>query len=482
MGIDTAPVPYLDRLPADGPDLIHEQSLTILRDSGIKFGHPDARRILADAGCDVTEESDVVTFPPDLVEKAVESAPATFTVRGRGGQADQTLGDGNRVISTAAGPPNVLTHDGGRRSSTMEDFELFQKLVQMEEVITTGGNDVCVPNEYDESIAYVEMQKRVLGMTDKLPGGNCYGEDRARVAAEMVGIVHDDPDLSEYYLIANANSVSPRTWDTKMAGGVLQHARMEQPVILAPAAMAAASGPATVAGTMALANAEILAAIVLAQTVSPGTPIIYGLPTSNTDVRYGSFSIGSPEGGLFVTLAGQMARYYDVPSRAGGGLTDAKTVDDQAGSEGMFQLLVSFFSGIDYVSHGAGIMDSYSTASPEKFVLDCDRIRVLERFEDGFTMDEDAFALDLVDEVEPAGHFLNKRHTLEHSRENFLIPELAYRDSYDSWESDGAKTAFERASERVEDLVAAYERPSMDADIERDLERYVDEKRAEILD
>lgn len=460
---------------------MHEKSLTILEEMGIRVGHEDARQLLAANGCTVDEESNVVTFPPDLVEDCIDAAPSTFTVRGRGSQPDQTLGADGHVISTAAGPPNVLTYDGGRRPSVMEDFELFQKITQMEDVVTTAGTEVCVPTDYDESVAYLETQNRTLQMTDKLPGSNCYGEDRARRAAEMVGIAHDDPDLDDYYLIGNANSVSPRTWDTKMTGGILQHARMEQPVILAPAVMASASGPAAIAGSMALANAEILAGNVIAQSVNRGTPIVYGLPTSNIDIRYGSFSIGSPEGALFVSLAGQMARYYDVPSRAGGGLNDSKTVDDQAGSEAMLQLFVTLFSGIDYVSHGVGIMDSYSTSSPEKFVLDCDRIRYLQRFAAGFDLDEDSFALDLIEEIDPADHFLNKRHTLEYSQENFLIPELSYRDSYDNWENDGAKTAFERAHERVQTLVEEYERPPMDEDIRNDLDRYVEDKREEIL-
>lgn len=479
--LETVDTPRLDRLPPDGEDLIHEQSLTILSDLGIKFDHEEGRKILAEHGCEVDDDTGLVTFPTDLVEECVAAAPGSFTVRGRGSQPDLTIGEGGPVYTPAAGPPNVLWFDDGRRPSTMEDLEAFLKLVQMEDVIMSAGPGICEPNDYDESIAYIEAQKRALLLTDKMPIGNAYGADRAREAAEMVGIAHGDPDLSDYYLITTANSVSPRTWDTKMTGGLLAHARMAQPVVLAPAVMAAASGPATLAGAMALGNAEILAGVTLAQLVNRGTPVVYGLPSSNVDVRYGSFSIGSPEGALFVSFAGQMSRYYDIPARAGGGLTDAKTVDDQAGSEAMLQLFTARFSGIDYILHGAGIMDSYSTASPEKFVLDCDRIRYLQRFEAGFDMDEESFALDLIAEVEPADHFLNQRHTLEHSRDDFLIPELAYRDSYDNWENDGAKDAFERAHERVTDLLAEYERPPIDEDIEQELDAYVTEKRETVL-
>jgi len=134
---------------------------------------------------------------------------------------------------------------------------------------------------------------------------------------------------------------------------------------------------------MALSNAENLAGITLVQSVNPGNPVVYSMSSSNIDVRYGSFAIGSPEGALFVAFAGQMASFYDLPARAGGGLTDAKDIGDQTGTESTLQTLVAMTCGIDLFVHSAGVMDSYGSCSPEKFVLDCERIRYLQRFEDG---------------------------------------------------------------------------------------------------
>jgi trimethylamine--corrinoid protein Co-methyltransferase len=233
---------------------------------------------------------------------------------------------------------------------------------------------------------------------------------------------------------------------------------------------------------MALANAEILMGIVIVQLRNPGTPVVYGLPSSNIDVRYGSFSIGSPEGALFVSFAGQMGRFYDIPSRAGGCLNDSKTIDDQGGTESAFQLLNTRLSDLDFVHHAAGILDSYSTVSPEKFVLDCDRIRYVERFADGFALDEESFALDLIADVDPGDHFLNQRHTLEHSKREFLIPEIYDHKSYDDWESAGQKTAYECARERVDELLDAYERPAIDPEVEDELRDFRNRRRDEILD
>jgi trimethylamine--corrinoid protein Co-methyltransferase len=473
--------PRLERLSDAGVAEIHERSLTILTDIGIQVGHERGRRLLAENGCQVNEETEVVRFPASLVEDCAEQAPESFTLHGRNGDADVHIGGGSRAMATTAAPPNVLRYDEGRRASEMADNEDFLKLAQLADEIELVAALVCEPNDVDQRVKHIETLVRAFTHTDKPPMGSAYGGDRAKDCMELTRIAHDDPNLSQPYLFSVANSVSPRVWDTRMTGGLLEYARHGQPIVIAPAVMAAASGPATLAGSMALANAEILAGITLAQLENPGAPVVYGLPSSNIDVRFGSFTIGSPEGALFVSFAGQMARYYGVPCRAGGGLTDAKTVDDQNGAEAMFQLFVSLLSDIDLVLHGAGIMDSYSTASPEKFVLDCERIRYLRRFEDGYSLDDDAFALDLLREVDPGGHFLNKRHTLDHSKSDFLRPEMYVHDSYDNWENDGSKAAFQSAHERVERLLDGFERPPMAEDTERDLETYVETRRDEIL-
>lgn len=472
--LSTCQVAPIERLSPDAVTALHEASLEILEDIGIKVDLEAGLDLLADHGCTVDRETRLVTFPPDLVEEAVSEAPETVTLHARNPDNTVTIGEGDPVLSPCGSAPNVLTHDGGRRPSQLADYETLVKLTQAKDAMTCSGYNHCEPNDVDQAVKHFELMKRTILLTDKPLKGESWGADRSQAAIDMAGIANDDPDLSEPYVIATINTVSPRTLDTKMTGGLLTYAEHGQPTMVSPAVMAAASGPATLAGTLSQGNAEVLAGVTLAQLANPGTPVLYGLPTSNVDVRYGSFSIGGPEGALCVTAAAQMARFYGLPCRAGGGLTDAKTVGDQSGAEAMFQLLVSVLSGVDFIHHSAGIMDSYSTSSPEKFVLDCDRIEYITRFQAGFEITEETLAKDLIADVDPGGHFLNQRHTLEHSKD-FHIPELFYRDAYDNWTDDGSKGPYERAHEHVGELLEAYERPPIDDDTEAALEAYVEE-------
>lgn len=472
--VSTTRVEPLEKLTSDGVLAIHEASLEILSEIGVRIDHEEALELLETNGCAVDHDERMVTFPSSLVEDCIDAAPSSFTIHARNPDRTIEVGEGGYVTSPAGNAPNVLTYDGGRRSSTLEDYERMVKLTQTADAMTTSGYNHCEPNDVPQEIKHFRLLERTIELTDKPLKGDAWGADRARASIEMAGIANDDRDVGKPYVFTIVNSVSPRVWDTKMVGGLMEYARHGQPVVLSPAVMASASGPSTLAGTLALGNAEILAGNVIAQLTNEGTPIGYGLPTSNVDVRYGSFSIGSPEGALCVSFAGQMGRFYDVPVRAGGGLTDAKVPDFQAGGESMLQLFVAITSGVDLIHHAAGMLDSYSTSSPEKFVADCQLLEYVDRFREGFDIGPETLATDLVAEVEPGGHFLNKRHTLEHSKTSAIFPDLFYRDSYDNWEDDGKKDAFERAHELVETRLEEYERPALDEETLEELEEYVE--------
>lgn len=471
---ETEPVPFLDRLSEEGEEAIHEAAMYIVENVGIKLNHDEAIEVLTEHGAEEIDEN-VLTIPRDLIEESVEKAPSSFTIHARNPDNDVEIGGESPETLRAPGygAPNVRTFEDGRRESTIEDYETLLKLVQTEDVLNSTGYNVCEPNDVDQEVKHLEMVKRSLTLTDKVPMISAYGEDRTEACLEMVGIANEDPDLSKPYTAALLNTVPPRSLDEKMLGGLLTMAKHGQPAVISSFTMAGASGPATLAGAMAQANAENLTGITVAQLVNPGTPIVYGVPSSNIDVRYGSLSIGSPESTLFTSFAGQMGRYYDVPSRSGGSLTDAKTVDYQAGFESMMTLSAAEFAGIDFVLHSCGILESYSTISPEKFVLDCELIRNLERIREGFRIDEEHFAFDVMEDVEPSEHFLSKRHTLTYSRDELFRTDVFDKRSHGDWEKDGSKTGFEMGHDRVEDRLDAYERPTLEDDVEEELEAFV---------
>ncbi|MEF8783689.1 MAG: trimethylamine methyltransferase family protein [Haloarculaceae archaeon] len=468
----TSDPPPLRRLDGAALDALHDATMHVLEAIGIQLNNERAREVFRDHGAEVDEDN-VVTVPRDVIEECLAAAPSQFTLHGRNPEKDLTVGgDGGPVRAPGYGPPHVYTSEDGRREARLSDYERLTKLAHVEDVINCTGYSVCEPADLDQRHKHFEMLRRSLTLSDQPVMASAHGERRARECLDMVGIAVDDRDLSKPYVTGLVNTVPPRRIDAEMLAGLLTYAEAGQPLLVSSLTMAGASGPESLSGSIAQANAETIMGIALAQLVNPGTPVVYGLPASTIDARYGSLSIGSPESALVVSVAAQLGRYYGLPARAGGGLTDAKTVDYQSGFESAFVGAVTEMAGVDYALHAAGILESYGTVSPEKFVLDCEVLRYLDRFRRGFSVDAGSFQLDRIEAVEPGGHFLDGPSLGDASGE-FHRPTAVDKRSHADWAAAGGQSAFELARDRVRRRLDAYQRPHMDSDIERELDRYV---------
>jgi trimethylamine--corrinoid protein Co-methyltransferase len=467
----TTDVPPLERLDGTGLEAIHEASMQIITDLGVQLDHERARDVFRASGAAVGDDN-VVTIPRDVIEESLASAPAEFVLRARNPEKDVTVGgDGPPVRAPGYGPPYVHTVEDGRRRSTLSDYETLTKLAHVEDVINCTGFSVCEPADVDRREKHFAMLRRSLTLSDQPVMATARGGTRARECLEMVGIAVGDRDLREPYVAGLVNTVPPRRIDAEMLAGLMAFAEAGQPLVVSSFTMAGASGPETLPASIAQTNAENLVGLALAQQINPGTPVIYGVPTSNIDTQHGSLSIGSPESALVISVAAQLGRYYGVPTRAGGGLTDAKALDYQSGFESMLVGAVTDMAGVDYVLHAAGILESYETVSPEKFVLDCETLRYLDRFRQGFSIDPDRLQLERIAEVEPAGHFLDTDGP--DAAGEFFRPSVIDKRSYSDWVESGRTSTAERARERVRSQLDAYEEPRLPPDVERDLEAYV---------
>jgi trimethylamine--corrinoid protein Co-methyltransferase len=269
------------------------------------------------------------------------------------------------------------------------------------------------------------------------------------------------------------NSLSPLQFSEEMAGSLIELARYGQACVLASLAMAGASGPVELAGILAMQNAEILAGLTLAQLVRPGVPIIYGSTSSPMDMRTGGLSIGAPELSMIVSCTAQMARFYHLPSRSGGGLTDANFPDAQAGIESAMALISAVRNGINFILHACGILGAYVAMSYEKFIIDEELCGMAKKLIESIEISDASLDLATIKEVGIGGNYLTQSKTFELCRTAFFLPELMTVQDYDGWRSAGGKRADERASDILNKRLANYEKPDIDPAIESELSEYV---------
>jgi trimethylamine--corrinoid protein Co-methyltransferase len=170
----------------------------------------------------------------------------------------------------------------------------------------------------------------------------------------------------------------------------------------------------------------------------------------------------------------QMARYYGLPVRGGGAVCDAKSPGAQASYESMMNLLMARLSGINFVLHSAGILESFNCMSYEKFVIDDEMCGMVRRIKRGYEVNPDTLAFDVVKEVGPGGHFLDKDHTFDHFRTEFYQPQLSNRDDYVSWQTNGSTRNQATANKKYKEILETYEAPELSPDVDKELMKFIE--------
>jgi len=454
---------------------VHNASLQILEKIGIDFRYPPALEVLKKGGAIV--DGARVFFPPRFVEEQIRKAPAEFTLFARNPKYDVVIGGNNMVFTPGYGAPFVTDLDHGRRKGTLKDFERFVKLTG-----ASSNQDICSgmviePSDVPLETRYAQTLYTAMKYSDKCFMGSAMGELGARDSIRMASILFgSEAQLTEKpRLISILCSLSPLKYDDRMLGALMEYAKVGQPQLISSLAIAGETGPATLAGNLALQTAEILAGIVLTQLVREGAPVIFSGSSSNAEMHSGALSIGSPEMAMNTAATAQMARYYNLPSRSGGAVCDAKVPDAQAAYESMMSLSMAQVSGVNFVLHSAGILESYNCMSYEKFIIDDEMCGIVKRIKRGYEVNEDTLGLDVIKEAGPGGHFIDKDHTFDHFRTEFYQPQLSNRDDFDSWQASGSPQSVEAAGKKYKEILGTYEAPELPADVNRDLQKYIEE-------
>ncbi len=455
-------------------DEIHRTSMAILARTGVDMPDEEAIAVFKKHGVR-TDGSRV--YPDEAqIREALRTAPARFTIAARNPARAVTVGGGEPVFVPGYGAPFLVDVEVGRRTASMDDYHDLVRLAHALPNQDMSGYLLVEPGDVAPDTAHLHMLFAHIAHSDKPFVGSAAGTRGAENTMAMASILFGAALEERPVTIALVNSRSPLAYSTEMLEALRVYARRRQPLVIAALAMAGSTGPVTLAGVLAMQNAELLAGVTLAQLVSPGTPVVYGSTSTNIDMRTGALAIGSPELSLMIAAHAQLARYYGLPSRSGGALTDASSPDAQAGLESMLSLLTTVASGVDFVLHAAGILSSYLALSREKLVLDDEMCGMLRHCARGIEVSPDTLAADVTAAVGPGGHFLAEAHTVERCRSAFWQPAVMDRRGLEAWMAGGRQDAVARASRRAQALISEHRDPPLDAIVERQLRAFVAEQ------
>ncbi len=470
----------LQVLSQDEKTQVHERTLKILAETGVRVETAKGRQYLKEAGADVDESTKIVQFPRSLVEESLRLAPKKFSLGARRpgwnlpmNSGDCTLmpdGEGITVIDRKTGEYRPTTYndwlESTRLSDTLDEIGVYWAMAD------PGEGQELIP----DSISH--WRKMFSNFSKHIQDSSSTVEE-SRWLLEVLQAVFGDKETIRQnhpysFLVCPQ---SPLIIEGQHTDAYLELAGWDIPIAVMPMPLMGGTGPGSMLSITILGNCEVLSMLCLVQAAAPGTPFIYAPAQSMMNPRTGMLSSGALENGLLGSALIEMARYYELPVEGSGGGTDTHAPGIQATLERAMNAMLPMLSWPDLMI-GAGLLGGSMIMSLEQLVIDAEMFRMNKQAHRGIGANENTWLDDVIQHVGPGGNFLGEKSTAINMRSGeWLLPRLGVHEPRKSWEASGKKDILEEAREKVETLLSTHTPLPLGDDVEAELDKI--QKRAE---
>jgi trimethylamine--corrinoid protein Co-methyltransferase len=463
--------PYYRRLSDTQLQQIHNASLEILERTGIRFNDEEAVKLFKKGGAEVVD-GNRVHVPSWRVEWALSIVPKQIILYDRGGNPAIRLSGWKSYFGNGSDLLHIIDHrTDERRKPILQDIRDLVRILDVlphYDFVMSGFIPSDVPTEraeYHQMLAMLEnTDKPIIYVTTNLAST----EEEVGMAEAVAG--GTDELRRRPFAACYINITHPLRHNPESIQKLLFLAGKGLPFIYRPSIVTRGlTTPITVPGFLAVNNTAALAGLVLSQLKREGAPFIRDSCAGGTfDMRTTVGLHSAPEVRGFNE---ELAHYYNLPCFGIGGTSASKAVDQQAALEASLTLITSTLAGAQLI-HDVGYMDSGTTTALTQVVICHEIIAWIKQYMKGLVIDEESLALHVVEEVGTDGNFIETEHTLRHFKED-EYPELRDHRRYDDWLALGGTTLKDRASEKVEKLLAEHEPPPLDEGIRKALRKVV---------
>jgi len=413
----------------------------ILEKTGFKCPSERALKIYADNGAQVDFETQIVKLSQDVIMKALSHVVRHYTMGGRIEEFDLDLskpvtyeatdGTGTKTVDYKTRELRSSIKDDVAKSARIADY---LSSVSFYWPMVSAQDHPIAPSLHELEASFNNTLKHVQTPTIVEEITTRHSIEMARVVAGNDERFRNSPPLS--LLIC---TIAPLAMDEESMDAALVAAEAGIPVGFMSMPNTGSTAPATIPGTIALGDAEILSAIVLMQMAYPGAPVYHSFMPGMTHPRTGAYY------GLdaYVYAIGvELAHMWGVPTLAGTFGSGAQSLGwEFASGGGKASLLCALCGG--ETGSGMGLLRGSTLLVPEGLVLDAELYHAIRADLAELDTSPDYMALDVINAVGPRGHFLRERHTREYFRK-LDFSEIQYVPAKDGEYRDVLEVAREK--------------------------------------
>lgn len=466
-------VAQISVLSRDEMELVHEKTLEMLLDPGVKVGSERVLRILEDGGAKVDLKTMRASIPEVLVKETVKRLPKQVRLRARNPAQDMT--------APKSGPPYMATNGTAvyvtdleteeKRTSTARDLrdmmvlsDAMEPLDYVWPIVTSQDSPERTRSLHDLAICLENTTKHVQGEASSA--------EEARAQVELASAIVGGPDeLAKRPIFSVIQCpICPLEFERGSVEAVVEFAAAGIPVVSMSMALTGLTSPVTLASTLAIVNAENLASFAISQLVKPGAPVVYSSESTSPNMFTGEIHYGAVEEALLAAATGQMAKRYGAMTMVGGfgaGL-GGETPGIHSNPAELFFTSATSAAATDFAS-GIGGLDQAKGASLEQIVIDCDLWEQVREIRKEVAIDDAHFALDLVRKVGPGGTFLHEPHTARNLRKELFMPSKEKAEVFGRYARGRAEIVRE-ARRRVREILASHRPEPIEPEVKKSMD------------
>lgn len=446
-------------------EALHYRTLEILERIGVTFHCQEAIDLLGNAGADVSDPKRV-KIPSRLVEQAIRTTPKTIMLYTREGDPAMVLNRSTGShFGTVVGVTYYLDPSTRRpRLCRVEDIDSISRLgdsLPNIEWIFTVDSHRTLPGAIADKVSLLHV---ILNTSKPV----CCSIGDVTSLGEMIELCSvvaggEEQLQAKPFFVSSVEPVSPLVQGKDAMEKSLLCAEKNIPNVVYSMPMCGATAPATFAGNLVIANAEILSQLVVIQLKRAGAPVICGAISNIMDMRTTINPQGSPEMGVLIPALTELIHYYGIPVW-GTISSDAKTVGAQAATEYTYQIMLQAMAGTEFV-HDIGYLHHSFMISPELIVLGSEIIDMVKVLMRGIEVNEETAPLDLIEKVGPGGSYLGEKHTLQHFRSFWKASMFHRRVELD----ESAKDCEDMLNQRTLEILETYKPKPLPEDLVKEL-------------